>query len=136
MKFIRYIPIFALPLILYNALVFSSQEELTIILNYDLFGPINLISGAVLVVDVKGLLLIISLFLLFLEIVKATRTSEAQVLDHAMSMLIFVIYLVEFIVVAKCGTMTFVILTVMSLTDVIAGFTVSLSTARRDIAIG
>lgn len=136
MKFIRYIPIFALPLILYNALVFSSQEELTVILNYDLFGPITLISGAVLVVDVKSLLLIISLFLLFLEIVKATRTSEAQIIDHAMSMLIFVIYLVEFIVVAKCGTMTFVILTAMSLTDVIAGFTVSLSTARRDIAIG
>ncbi len=135
MKFFRYIPIFLLPLILYNALVFTTQEETAVILDFSLF-EVTLISGAIFAMNVKGLLVIISLFLLFVEIVKATRTSEAQVVDHALSMLVFVLYIVEFIVVEKCGTMTFLILTTMSLTDVIAGFTVSLSTARRDIAIG
>ena len=55
--------------------------------------------------------------------------------DHALSMTLFVIALLEFLLVPACGTSVFLIVTALTLIDVIAGFAVSLSTARRDIAI-
>jgi len=74
--------------------------------------------------------------LLYFEILKATRYSSGAIIDHALSMVVFVIFLVEFIVVPGAGTATFMILTLMALLDVVAGFTVTISTARRDIAFG
>jgi hypothetical protein len=50
-------------------------------------------------------------------------------------MVLFVVALLEFLLVPACGTSVFLIITALTLIDVIAGFTVSLSTARRDIAI-
>ena len=57
-------------------------------------------------------------------------------LDHTFSMLVFVGFLIEFLMVADCGTSTFFVLMLMSLLDVISGFTVSIVAARRDFAIG
>ena len=63
-------------------------------------------------------------------------TGMSSVIDHALSMAVFVIFLVEFLVVKGCGTSTFFILGLMSLVDVIAGFTVSIAGARRDFTYG
>jgi hypothetical protein len=51
-------------------------------------------------------------------------------------MVVFVLFLIEFLVVKDCGTSTFFILGLMSLLDVIAGFTVSIVAARRDFSFG
>jgi len=72
---------------------------------------------------------------LFIEIVKATRTSMASVVDHALSPLVFAAYLVEFLMVQVAGTGIFMILTLVSLLDLIAGFSVTLGAARRDLII-
>ncbi|MCU0936809.1 MAG: hypothetical protein MUF66_12290 [Gammaproteobacteria bacterium] len=74
--------------------------------------------------------------MLFIEVFKSTRTSTAQVLDHILSTLMFVVFLVQFITVADAGTSVFFILTVMALMDVIAGFSVTIFAARRDLAVG
>ena len=42
--------------------------------------------------------------------------------------------MIEFIVIPKMGNTTFLIMTVASLMDVVMGFTVTISTAKRDIA--
>lgn len=91
-------------------------------------------SGAAWTLSVGDLLILAGVALLFLEIVKAGRTRRAGA-DHALSMVLFVVALLEFLLVAACGTSVFLIITALTLIDVIAGFTVSLSTARRDIAI-
>ena len=56
-------------------------------------------------------------------------------LDHILSIATFVVALVCFLLVDYAGTATFFILTLMTLVDVIAGFTISLFAARRDLAI-
>jgi hypothetical protein len=66
---------------------------------------------------------------------KATRTGTASVIEHSLSVLVFVAFLVEFIVVPGAGTPTFMILTVMAFLDVVAGFSISIFAARRDLAI-
>jgi O-antigen ligase len=83
---------------------------------------------------VGELIILAGISLLFLEIIKASRSRRAGV-DHALSMVLFVVALLEFLLVPACGTSGFLIITALALIDVIAGFAVSLSTARRDIAI-
>jgi NADH:ubiquinone oxidoreductase subunit F (NADH-binding) len=78
----------------------------------------------------------VGVLFLYLEIFKSTNTGIGTVLDHALSMVVFVIFLVEFLVVDDCGTSTFFILGLMSLLDVVAGFTVSIAGARRDFTYG
>jgi hypothetical protein len=56
--------------------------------------------------------------------------------DHALSMALFIICLLEFIIIARFGNSTFFIITLICLLDVVAGFTVTISTARRDFGIG
>ncbi|MCU0935661.1 MAG: hypothetical protein MUF66_06220 [Gammaproteobacteria bacterium] len=132
MAFVRSLPLFALVWILYNVVAVAGSAET---LEQTLVG-FTLISGASWTINVGELLIIIGLVVLFIEVFKSTRTSTASVLDHIFSTLMFIVFLVQFITVADAGTSVFFILMVMSLMDVIAGFSVTIFTARRDLAVG
>lgn len=99
-----------------------------------LFG-VPLPSGAAVTVSRGELLIGLGLLALYIEMLKATRTGTASVIEHSVSVLVFIAFLVEFLVVAGAGTATFGILGLMSLLDVIAGFSISIYAARRDLAI-
>jgi len=132
MSFLQ-IPLFAYVLVVYNALALIPETSGSI-LNSNLLN-VNMLSGAHLTLSVNGLLILISVLLLYIEVVKSTRSTTASVIDHALSMVVFVIFLVELLAIKAVGSQTFLILTCMALFDVIAGFTVTISTARRDIAL-
>jgi hypothetical protein len=93
-------------------------------------------SGATWTMSLGDLFIVISLVILFLEIFKATRRSSVALLDHLFSMALFVVFLVEFLLVQGAATQIFFILMLITLVDVIAGFTVSIKSASRDVAIG
>lgn len=95
----------------------------------------SLMSGASFALTMGDLLMALGLVLLYVEIFKATRSSSASIVDHLLSMLLFIGCLVEFIVLPGFGTTVFFMLTLMCFIDVIAGFTVTISTARRDIGL-
>ena len=80
------------------------------------------------------LMVVGALVLLFVEIVKATRTSNASVIDHLLSAIVFVAFLVEFLLVRGASTSLFFILTVIALIDLLAGFSVSIRSAARDVS--
>lgn len=96
---------------------------------------ITLPSDAAWAFGVRDLFLVVGLLLLYLEIVKSTRTGRGQIIEHIVSMLIFIGCLLLFLLVRKTGSTTFLLITVMSAIDVIAGFTVSIVAARRDLEI-
>ncbi len=127
---IRSIPLLLLVVIAYNIIVFITGPEI----NATAFA-FNLPSSIPGAVSVGELLVGIGLILLYFEVLKATRTSTAAIIDHLLSMAVFVICLVEYILVPQCGTGAFLLITLMTLIDVIAGFTVSISTARRDFGV-
>jgi hypothetical protein len=77
---------------------------------------------------------LLGIMLLYIEVLKATRISSKAIIDHVLSLILFVGMLVEFIVVQKAATMTFLILTALSFVDVIGGFTITIRTAQRDVA--
>ena len=135
MKAFKYIPTFFYLLILYNILVFSGSKEAVVIMNQNLHDPVTMMSGGTLEIKIGDAFIMLGLIALYIEILKATRTSLSSAIDHGVSMLVFVIFLVEFIVVKPAGTSAFLILTLLALLDVIGGFTVTISSARRDIGV-
>jgi len=118
-------------IVLYNILAFLPGEVLK-----GVIWKMPMMSGAVWEFNVNNLLITLSLILLYIELFKATKTSTLSIIDHGLSMLVFIICLIEFIVVEKTGNSTFFILMLISLLDVVAGFTITISTARRDFGAG
>ncbi len=73
---------------------------------------------------------------LYFELFKATRTTEASIFDHMLSTFVLIGYLVVWLIYPWGGNSVFLILAAMSFLDVIAGFTITISSARRDLALG
>lgn len=96
---------------------------------------VNMFSGDVWKVSLGDLFVAFSLVLLFVETVKATRTSRREILNHAFSVLTFVAALVEFVVLKGFGTSPFFFIAMMCLFDVVAGYTISILAAKRDLSV-
>lgn len=97
---------------------------------------LSMLSGATWAMSFGDLLIVVALLLLFVEILKATRTGTRALMDHLLSMVLFIAFLVEFLLVAPAATQIFFILMTISFIDVIAGFAVSMRSAGRDVSIG
>ena len=104
------------------------------LLDGDAFS-MTLASGAEMTLRGGDFFVLAGLGALFLEMLKAARPGRASVLDHILSTATFVVALVCFLLVDYAGTATFFLLTVMTLIDVIAGFSISLFAARRDFSL-
>lgn len=126
---LRAIPLFLVPLVVYNLMMLSGGIQPA--LATELFS-VNLISGALWSFTAHDAFIATGVLILYFEIFKSTGTGAASVLDHTLSTLVFVVFLIEFLTVAGCGTSTFFVLGLMALLDVISGFTVSIVAARRD----
>lgn len=131
MNIIKHIPFFAYLWIGYNIFVLVGAVSLDAE-----WLRVSLISGALLTMDVHDLFVGLGTVALYLEIFRATKASLQSIINHSLSMVVFVFFLIEFIVFEGVGTSSFLLLTLMSFLDVIAGFTVTISTARRDVALG
>ena len=93
----------------------------------------NMMSGGVFSMTLGDLMILIGLVFFFVEILKSTRTSNASILDHLLSTFVFVAFLVEFLLVKGAAHSVFFTLMVITLIDVLAGFSVSLRSAGRDV---
>ncbi len=97
---------------------------------------VPMMSGDVWGLTLGNIFVIVSLIFLFIEIAKATRTDSSSIINHGLSLVVFVICLLEFLLIGGFGNSTFFLITCMTMLDVIAGFTVTISTARRDLGVG
>lgn len=130
------VPLLVVPLILYNLglvglVSFGAQDPW----GAKLFS-LTMVSGGQWTMTLADLIVVIALILLFVEVVKATRTSNASLVDHLLSTVVFIAYLVEFLLIRTAATSLFFTLMLISLVDVLAGFSVSLRGARRDFSMG
>ena len=96
---------------------------------------IKVVSGDLWKITASDGFLALALLLLFIETVKATRTEHREIFNHGLSLLTFIGALVEFIALKGFGTSTFFFITAMCLFDVVAGYTISIITARRDMSV-
>jgi len=126
-RFLKFIPLFLILFIVYNTLTMTGVN-----LSGQIFN-LHLISGASWAMNIGDALLVIGIFVLYIELVKSTRTQSSTLIEHAFSLLVFIGFLIEFIVIKDAATSTFFLLMLMSLLDVMAGFTITVSTAMRDV---
>ncbi|MFC4725564.1 hypothetical protein AB6B38_13165 [Glycocaulis abyssi] len=97
---------------------------------------IPMMSGANWGLTPGDLILMLALFFLFIEMVKSSDTGTASIINHGMSMLVFVAGLVLFLLIPQFASSTFFLLVLMALLDTVAGFIVTIVAARRDLAVG
>ncbi len=133
---IALVPLMLIPFILYNLAMVGLMGSGGIASLQNQILSLDMMSGAIWTLSLGDLLILVGLAMLFVEILKATRSSRASVMDHMMSMILFVVYLVEFLLVKDAATQIFFILMTISFIDVIAGFTISIRSAGRDVSIG
>jgi hypothetical protein len=125
-------PLLALPVLLYNLVALTgAAPRLT-----ETIFTMRMASGADWPVTMGDLLLVISLVVLFVELLKSTNSRRAAILNHGLSMLLFVVCLVELLLGRPFATSTFFLITLMVLLDVLAGFIVTILAARRDVDFG
>ncbi|MCP4383476.1 MAG: hypothetical protein GY798_19010, partial [Hyphomicrobiales bacterium] len=88
------------------------------------------------VVTLGDLMISFGIVILFLEILKSGRPSTATITNHIASTVVLIVYIIEFIVVDFCANSVFFILTLIALFDVVAGFSITIRTASRDVTFG
>jgi hypothetical protein len=133
---LRAFPMILLAVLAYNALAFAGAaagHDAMSILSSAVMVPV--FSGDHWKISVGDGLMAFALLLLFVETVKATGTGRREILNHAFSMLTFVGALVEFIVLRGFGTSPFFFITAMCLFDVVAGYTIAIIAAKRDMPV-
>ncbi|QRG06472.1 hypothetical protein EZH22_26595 [Xanthobacter dioxanivorans] len=125
------IPLLIVPLAIFNIVVFLMPGTDW----YTHLASIGMMSGAQWTINWGEAFVALSLFFLFFEIVKATRITSRSIIDHMLSMLVFVAGMAEFLLVPQAGNSVFALLLCVMLLDVVAGFSVSVRVAQRDFAI-
>ena len=142
-------PLLAIPVIIYNIIAFTSGAGAgapvagavaqLAPLATTLASPalsLTMISGVVWQLSGADALILLAIMLLFLEILKSTSTGTATIMNHAVSMILFIVCLVEFLLHPNFATSAFFIIMCMTLLDVLAGVVVTIVSARRDFGVG
>ena len=124
-------PLLLIPFAIFNIIAFlmpgvSWNAPLT---------QVHMASGVEWTMAAGDLLIAFAVLLLFVEMLKSTRIGIRTVVDHSLSLLVFLAMGVEFILVPQASTSTFFLLLVISFVDVIGGFAVTLRSAQRDLTI-
>jgi len=129
-------PLMLVPLVVYNLFAFDLLTTyMTARWDAVLFS-VTMISGAVFSFSLSDLFVFSALVLLCIEVLKATRIGNLTIIDHMLSMVVFIAFLVEFLLVREAATTLFFTLMVVALIDVVAGFAISIRSATRDVAVG
>ncbi|HXF53173.1 MAG TPA: hypothetical protein VNK52_03525 [Hyphomicrobiaceae bacterium] len=128
------LPLLVIVFILYNLLVVFGGADANTFLAKEVV-PIPLMTTT-LMLSWADLLILLTMVLLFVELMKATYTSTSSLLNHGLSTLVFVVCLIELLMVPQAATPVFFLVTVATLIEVVASYTIGIRVARRDLSLG
>jgi hypothetical protein len=129
---LRSLPLIVLAFILYNVMVLLFGVD---VLDKNLF-EIHMLSGGIWKFNWGHLVILATLMLLFIELVKSTYTNASSLVDHGLSMVVFIACLIEFLMTPQAATSVFFLIVVATAIDVVAGFTIGIRVAQRDLTFG
>ncbi len=135
------LPLLVIPVVLYNIVVLTGLFGGSGVVGTDsalrdVLFTIPMASGAGWSVGVGDMILFLALILLFFELLKSTSSQKVAIVNHALSMILFVACLVEFLLIKGFATSTFFLIVTMVMLDVLAGFIVTIISARKDLEFG
>lgn len=134
MKILLSIPFLLIILIIFNATLLTTPESLAVEAVPSLMLPLP--SGGLWSASKGDFIVMGAILLFFLDVLKSARFSKGVFLEHGLSLLVLIVFLVEFIMWPAAGNSTCVILMLICLLDVIAGFVVSSSNSKRQFNLG
>jgi hypothetical protein len=129
--FVLGFPLLLIPFAIYNMIAFLTP-------GVSWTAPVttvHMMSGQDWVLTWEDILIAFSIFLLWIEMIKATRMGMRSVMDHILAMILFIGMLVEFLLVPQAATSTFFLLMSIALVDVLAGFIIGMRAGRRQIEV-
>jgi len=141
MLYFSYFPLIAIVVVIYNLLAFGGQVFVTGDPNAmdgelaRVLFQVTMVSHQAWSVRVGDLLILGGLLTLFQEVLRSAKPDKTAIVNHGLSMLLFVVTIIEFLIIKGFGTSTFFLIMCMTLFDVVAGFTIGIVSARRDIDI-
>jgi hypothetical protein len=124
-------PLLLVPFAIYNIIAFLMPG----VTWTGVVSTVHMVSGADWTMSVDDILIALAILLLCGEVLKSTRIGIRTVVDHALSLILFLGMLVEFLLVKQAATATFFLLLVVSFIDVLSGFAVTLRSAQRDLTV-
>jgi hypothetical protein len=137
---LRVFPLLLIPVLIYNLIALGGgailHHNTQDMLSYDHALTVAMFSGDQWKFSLGDFLVLIALALLFVEVVRAARTTSRVIVNHGLSLLTFVVALIEFIVLKGFASTPFFFIMVMTLFDVVAGYTISIAAAEHDLGLG
>jgi hypothetical protein len=109
-------PLLLVPFALYNMVAFLLNMTFS-----DPLFTLTLLSETRLPVTTGDALVMLAMLLLYIEVLKAARFGAKGIMDHVLSLLLFVAMAAELMLVPRAATTTFLLLTALSFVDVITG---------------
>lgn len=127
----RNIPYTLGPLIIFNLVILFAYDGIW----SDQIFSLPLFSGAEWRMTVGDLMVTVGLFALLGEVFRSATMARSAVTNHMISILVLIVFVIEFVVVADAANSTFFLLTIMALIDVLTGVLVTVRLASRDISV-
>ena len=124
-------PLLLVPFAIYNIIAFLMPG----VTWAGVVSTVHMMSGADGTMSVGDILIALAILLLCGEVLKSTRIGIRTVVDHALSLILFLVMLAEFLLVKQAATATFFLLLVVSFIDVLSGFAVTLRSAQRGLTV-
>ncbi|HEY5166922.1 MAG TPA: hypothetical protein VII80_03850 [Pseudolabrys sp.] len=124
-------PLLLIPFAIYNIIAFLMPG----VSWTGAFTTVHMVSGGDWSMSAGDILITLAILLLFGEMMKSTRIGIRTVVDHALSLVLFLGIMAEFLLVQQAATATFFLLLVISFVDVLGGFAVTLRSAQRDLTV-
>ena len=129
-------PLLAISLVVFAVLTFTGAVGSAETPWFEVaFVHLPMVSGDQWRVSWGDLFLVASMGLLFVELLRSTKTGSESIMNHALSVLVFIVALLLFIIVKGFGNSVFFIFLTMTFLDFMAGFIVTTVTARRDLSV-
>jgi hypothetical protein len=124
-------PLLLIPFAIYNIIAFLMPS----VAWTSVVSTVHMMSGTDWTMTTGDVLVAVAILLLCGEVMKSSRISRRTIIDHALSLILFLGMLIEFILVKQAATATFFLLLVVGFIDVLGGFAVTLRSAQRDLTV-
>jgi hypothetical protein len=124
-------PLLLIPFAIYNIIAFLMPG----VAWSSVVSTVHMMSGVDWTMTTGDVLVALAILLLCGEVMKSSRISRRTIIDHALSLILFLGMVIEFILVKQAATATFFLLLVVGFIDVLGGFAVTLRSAQRDLTV-
>jgi len=124
-------PLLLIPFAIYNIIAFLMPG----VAWSSVVSTVHMMSGVDWTMTTGDVLVALAILLLCGEVMKSSRVSRRTIIDHALSLILFLGMVIEFILVKQAATATFFLLLVVGFIDVLGGIEVPLRSAQRDLTV-